>query len=204
MPDKPLTFDFHHTVDPKSTVLLVMNYQQEILSSIAEAGVLVSRLAGAITTVRRLGGQVGYVRVAFDESDYAAIPATNRAIAPLAGGGMRHRATPESAVHEDVAPQPGDIIVRKARVGAFSATNLDKQLHDRRLTTLILAGISTGGVVLSTVREAADRDYQVFVLADGSADPDTEVHKVLTQKILPAQVDVITIAELPGLLNHQV
>jgi nicotinamidase-related amidase len=179
MPDKPLTFDFHHTVDPKSTVLLVMNYQQEILSSIAEAGVLVSRLAGAITTVRRLGGQVGYVRV-------------------------RHRATPESAVHEDVAPQPGDIIVRKARVGAFSATNLDKQLHDRRLTTLILAGISTGGVVLSTVREAADRDYQVFVLADGSADPDTEVHKVLTQKILPAQVDVITIAELPGLLNHQV
>jgi nicotinamidase-related amidase len=64
-----------------------------------------------------------------------------------------------------------------------------------------LPGIGTSGVVLSTVREAADRDYHVFVLADGSADPGTEVHDILAQKIVPAKVHVITIAALPNLLS---
>jgi nicotinamidase-related amidase len=54
--------------------------------------------------------------------------------------------------------------------------------------------------VLSTVRDASDRDYRIFVLADGSADPDSHLHDVLTQKIFPRQAHVITIAELPGLL----
>jgi nicotinamidase-related amidase len=201
MTDTAATIDRRHAVDPKSTILLVMDYQPAILSHLDDSDALLSRLAGAIATVRDHGAQVGYVRVAFDESDYAAIPATNKAFAPLAGGGYLHHEDSESAVHDDVAPQPDDIIVRKTRVGAFSTTDLDQQLHDRDLTTLILAGISTSGVVLSTVREAADRDYNVFVLADASADPDTEVHDVLTQRIFPAQVHVITIAELPNLLS---
>ena len=66
------------TIDPQHTVLLVMDYQPAILSSLLEADVLLSRLAGAIATVRDHGGQVGYVQVAFDETDYAAIPATNK------------------------------------------------------------------------------------------------------------------------------
>ena len=201
MTDTPATIDPQNTVDPKSTILLVMDYQPAILSHLHDSDALLSRLAGAIATVRDHGGQVGYVRVAFDESDYAAIPATNKAFAFLAGGGYLQNEDSESAIHDDVAPHPGDIIIRKTRVGAFSTTDLDQQLHDRDLTTLILAGISTSGVVLSTVREAADRDYNVFVLADASADPDTEVHDVLTQRIFPAQVHVITIAELPNLLS---
>jgi nicotinamidase-related amidase len=71
---------------------------------------------------------------------------------------------------------------------------------DRGITTLILAGISTSGVVLSTVRDAADRDYRVLVLTDASADPEPGVHGFLTNKILPRQAQVITIAELESLL----
>jgi nicotinamidase-related amidase len=111
-----------------------------------------------------------------------------------------HSESPATAVHEHVAPEPGDIIVRKTRVGAFSTTDLDQQLRDRDINTLILAGISTSGVVLSTVRDASDRDYRVFVLADASADRDPEVHDFLTEKIFPRQAHVITIAELRDLL----
>jgi len=91
-------------------------------------------------------------------------------------------------------------VVRKTRVGAFSTTDLDQQLNDRGITTLILAGVSTSGVVLSTVREAADRDYRIYVLADASADRDPNVHAVLTEKILPMQAHLITVADLPGLI----
>jgi nicotinamidase-related amidase len=60
---------------------------------------------------------------------------------------------------------------------------------------LVLAGIATSGVVLSTLREAADRDFRLTVLADGCADGDAEVHRVLTEKVFPRQAEVTTVAE---------
>ena len=87
------------------------------------------------------------------------------------------------------------------RVGAFSTTDLDAQLRGRGIDTLILAGISTSGVVLSTVRDASDRDYRVLVLADATADPDPGVHEFLIGRIFPRQADVITVGELEGLLS---
>jgi len=90
--------------------------------------------------------------------------------------------------------------VRKTRVGPFSTTDLAQHLRDRKVDTLILAGISTSGVVLSTVRDAHDRDYRLFVLADVSADPEPGVHEFLTERIFPRQAHVIELAELPGLL----
>src|SRR6204780_4919783 len=116
-------------------------------------------------------------------------------------GPDRRSRSPATAIHDRLAPEPGDITVRKTRVGAFSTTDLDQQLRDRGVSTLILAGISTSGVVLSTVRDAADRDYQVFVLADGCADPGPGVHEFLTETIFPRQARVITSAELKDVLS---
>jgi len=51
---------------------------------------------------------------------------------------------------------------------------------------------ATSGVVLSTVREAADKDFQLTVLSDLCADFDPEVHAVLMQKVFPRQAAVLT------------
>jgi nicotinamidase-related amidase len=61
--------------------------------------------------------------------------------------------------------------------------------------TLILAGIATSGVVLSTLRQASDLDYRLTVLADACADADPEVHRVLTEKVFPRQALVTTTEE---------
>ena len=53
----------------------------------------------------------------------------------------------------------------------------------------------TSGVVLSTLRQAADLDYRLTVLTDACYDPDPEIHRVLTEKVFPRQADVITIDE---------
>jgi nicotinamidase-related amidase len=74
-------------------------------------------------------------------------------------------------------------------------------MHARDIDTLILAGISTSGVVLSTVRDASDRDYRIFVLADAGADPDPETHAFLTAKVFPRQAHVIGVDDLSGLLD---
>ncbi len=188
-------------IDPKSSVLLVMDFQPVIVSRLRESESLLSRTAEVIQKMRAYGGNVGYVRVAFEDSDLAAFPATSRMGATVSATGRAlHNASPATAVHNRVAPEEGDILVRKTRVGAFSTTDLHEQLRQRGIDTLILAGLSTSGVVLSTVRDAHDRDYRVFVLSDASADPDPEVHDFLIERIFPRQAYVITSEQLDDLL----
>jgi len=159
--------------------------------------------AEAIALVRSHGGQIGYVRIAFEDADYAAIPAHSRMASLVASRGRElHNESPATARHSRIAPEPGDIVVRKTRVGAFSTTDLDEQLRDRDIITLVLAGVITSGVVLSTVRDASDRDYRLFVLADACADREPEVHEFLIETIFPRQAHVITVAELEALLSE--
>ena len=65
--------------------------------------------------------------------------------------------------------------------------------------SLVIAGISTSGVVLSTLRDAGDQDYRLFVLADASADTDPEVHRVLIEKVFPHQADIVQTGDLEAL-----
>lgn len=91
-----------------------------------------------------------------------------------------------------VAPQAGEVTVSKRRVGAFTTTDLDLILRSNGVRKVVLGGIATSGAVLSTVREAADRDYGIVVLRDLCADHDEEVHRVLLDKVFSKQGEVIT------------
>lgn len=189
-------------LDPSRTALLVMDYQAGIIGSIAEADELVARASQAIRVVREWGGHVGYVRVAFTDAEFAAVPDRNKAFSTMKSSGRDLRAaSPATAIDERLAPRDGDVVVRKTRVGAFSTTDLEEQLSERGVETLILAGISTSGVVLSTIRDAADRDYRLYVLSDACADPLADVHEVLVQNVFPRQADVLTTNGLKGLLS---
>ena len=191
-------------VDPRRTALLVMDFQAGIVPMLpeTEGAALVRRVADAIAMVRRAQGTVGYVRVGFTKEEIAAVPSENKAFSAIAGRADAMAADgPGTAIVGELAPREGDIVVRKTRVGSFSTTDLYDQLADRRITTLVLAGISTSGVVLSTVRDAADRDYRLLVLHDGCADTDPQVHDVLMQKVFPRQADILGVAELPHVLT---
>jgi nicotinamidase-related amidase len=96
-------------------------------------------------------------------------------------------------------PQGDEIVVRKTRFGSFSTTNLSSRLREAGIESLILAGISTSGVVLSTVRDAADQDFQIYVLADACADGNPHVHSLLTEAVFPHQAYVINTAQLDQL-----
>ncbi len=64
-------------IDPRRAALLVMDYQNGVVDMLGEPDDLLSRAAEAIALVRRHGGTVGYVRVAFTDADIEAIPATS-------------------------------------------------------------------------------------------------------------------------------
>ncbi|MFF4340519.1 cysteine hydrolase family protein [Kitasatospora sp. NPDC001540] len=191
-------------LDPARTALLVVDCQPAVLAVVPggeDRNALLGRLEGAVADVRAHGGTVAYVRTGFTDADWDAIPDSNKSFAPLARHRAMHHRDPAAAVHERLAPRDGDIVVRKVRHGGLSTTDLDRQLRERGITTLVVSGVSTSGAVLSTVIDAADRDYRLYVLSDGVADPDAAVQDVLLHHVLPARAHLIDSAELPALLR---
>ena len=187
-------------VDPAQYALLIMDYQPAVLDLVSDGDKLMGHANEAIDVARRHSITVGFVRIAFEDDDYAIVPATNTSFAAVAAARKLHVSSAAMALHPDLAVRPGDIVVRKTRVGAFSTTNLDEQLTNLGVTTLILAGLTTSGVVLSTVRDAADRDYRLILLSDCISDPRQEAHAVLMEQVFPRQADIVTTAGLHPLL----
>ncbi|CCH80352.1 Isochorismatase-family hydrolase [Nostocoides japonicum T1-X7] len=159
------------------------------------------RVADAVATARAAGVTIGFVRVALTDADFDALPEGSRVGQRFAGNrDAMHADSPSTAVHDRVAPREGDVVVRKTRVGAFSTTDLADQLAARGVDTVVLSGISTSGVVLSTVRDAADRDLRIVVLEDGCADANPVVHDMLLSSVFPSQADLVRVADLEALL----
>ncbi|MBO0872083.1 MAG: cysteine hydrolase [Pseudonocardia sp.] len=102
---------------------------------------------------------------------------------------------PGAAIHPDVAPLGDEIVMHKNRVSAFSGNNLQQILAVQGIDDLVLAGIATGGVVLSTVLRGADLDYRITVLSDACADPSPNLHDTLTNQVFPRRGEVIATAD---------
>jgi nicotinamidase-related amidase len=177
-----------------STALLVMDVQQDIVSRFASDGGYLARLGTAIAAAREDGHRVIYVAVGF-RPGYPEVSPRNKSFGAIAGTGRFSEGDPGAAIHPAVAPAAGDVVVTKRRVSAFAGSDLDVVLRSAGIDTLVLTGIATSGVVLSTLRQAADLDYRLTVLADGCLDADPQVHDVLLGKVFPRQADVLTIAE---------
>jgi nicotinamidase-related amidase len=194
-----MTTETIEPIDPAKTALLVMDYQQGILGRLPQADELVAKTQETIELLRSRGVTIGYVRVAFADGEAPGGrmgKMINPEMLPLF-----HADAPGTQIHEQIAPLDGDIVVRKVRVGPFGTTDLHEQLQAKGIDTLILAGLSTSGVVLSTVRDAHDRDYRLIVLSDLSADPDVEVHEFLIDRIISRQADIATAADLADLVK---
>jgi nicotinamidase-related amidase len=179
-------------MDSERTALLVMDVQPEIVERLGDSE-LTDRIAAAATAARAAGVRVIYVKIGFRKGYPEISPrsATFSRIAEL--GGFVEGVSSE--VHRAVAPQPGDVVVTKRRVSAFAGSDLDVVLRAGGIETLVLTGIATSGVVLSTLRQAADLDFSLTVLSDGCVDADDEVHRVLCEKVFPRQAEVLTVAE---------
>lgn len=92
-------------------------------------------------------------------------------------------------------------IITKHRVNAFFGTDLDMMLRAQGRDTLILMGHATSGVILSTVRYAADADCRLIVVEDGCADRDPQVHDPLMEKVFPRQATVASAQDVVRALN---
>ncbi len=174
--------------------LLVMDVQNGIVDRVTEhAPALLATLADAVEAARASEIHVVYVRVAFRDAAPEISP-RNKTFSAIAASTSLGEVDPATHIHAAVGPRPGDITVTKRRVSAFSGSDLDVVLRSLDVDSLVLTGIATSGVVLSTLQQAADLDFRLTVLRDGCADADAEVHRVLMDKVFPRQADVVSAA----------
>ncbi|MDE1192226.1 MAG: cysteine hydrolase [Arachidicoccus sp.] len=177
-------------MEDAKAALLIMDFQNPIVNMITESSVLINNTAKAIAKAREKNIPVIYVVVGF-RNGMPEISRNNKGFSAMkermAAADMNEWMT----IHPGVAPKENDIVITKRRVSAFTGSDLEVVLRGLEIQHLVLTGIATSGVVLSTLREAADKDYKVTVIKDCCADGDEEVHRVLTEKVFTRQAEVI-------------
>ncbi|MBD3005862.1 cysteine hydrolase family protein [Streptomyces sp. 5-10] len=179
-------------MNANKTALLVMDVQEGIVARVQDPG-YVERVSRAVDAARNAGIPVVYVVVGF-RSGRPEASARNKIMGSLPPG-LYTEDDPKIAIHAGVAPRPDEVVVTKRRVSAFAGSDLDVVLRSGEITHLVLTGVATGGVVLSTLRQAADLDFRLTVLSDACYDPDPEVHRLLIEKVFPSQAEVTTVEE---------
>ena len=174
------------------TALLVMDIQNGIVSRFEENTDVLLPFKKAVEAARQNNIPVIFVRVGFSEG-YPEVSSRNKSFSAISKFGAMTVSDTATQIHESVQPEPNEPVVTKYRVSAFAGSNLEVILRSQQIDTLVLSGIATSGVVLSTLREAADKDFALMVLSDACHDADPEVHRVLIEKVFPRQAEVLTV-----------
>lgn len=144
--------------------------------SAAEVMERATRLSEAF---RAKGGTVIYVRV--DVSNFLRLPVDK--------DWGRGNSTPPPPSASELAPQSGyqegDIVVVKRQWGAFGTTDIEKQLRDRGVDTIVLTGVATNYGVESTAREAAGLGFAVVTVEDACSTLDPALHQFPFDHVFP-------------------
>ncbi|WP_439695106.1 isochorismatase family cysteine hydrolase [Mucilaginibacter sp. AW1-7] len=177
-----------------NTALLVMDMQLPVVARLGNPETLLGNVANAIANARAVQIPVIYVVVGF-RAGGPEISRQNKIFGATKDRLSGVNPNEMTKVHPRLTPAANELVVVKRRVSAFTGSDLEVILRAQQIQHIVLTGIDTSGVVLSTLREAADKDYRITVLADCCGDADEEVHCVLTTKVFVSQAEVMTLAD---------
>jgi len=180
-------------LDPKKTALVTLDFQRGIFGFLPEAERVIPHAAKAVDFARQKQFLLIHVGLGFS-AGHPEIPDTESRFKRAKDHNLFAKGTPSAEFHSAIA-RPGDLMVYKQRVSAFSENELHLLLRARGIENLVFFGIATSGITLSTLRRAADLDFRCVVLHDACFDGDPEVHRVLVEKIFPTQATVLKVDE---------
>lgn len=181
------------------TAVLCMDMQAAIVAiyTAGEEQQLIARSAEVLRWARECRMTVIHIQVGF-RSGLPEVNPRNALFGSIQSSPERRKLFEGEAgrIHSALGPAEEDIVITKHRISAFTGTDLEMILRAKEIDTLVMFGIATSGVVLSTLLDAVDADYRVVVVGDCCGDLDAEVHKVLVEKFFPRRGMVVTSADL--------
>ena len=186
------------TLDPRRTAFLTLDIQTALVDFYAKAKEdFVGAVKSLLTCARNLNATVIHVKVGF-RPGFPEVSDRNRLFSSLTKNPdyAKMLNTELLNLHPALEARPEEPVVAKSRISAFEGTDLKMLLRSKDIDTLVLFGIITSGVVLSTALEAMDQDYRVLIVRDCCADSDHELHACLLDRLLAKRTDVVTTAQV--------
>ncbi|GAB1577759.1 isochorismatase family cysteine hydrolase [Bordetella petrii] len=183
---------------PGQTALLVMHYQTDILRLFpAVAPLLLANTRKLCDAARRRGVGVYFAKIHFSPG-YPEVSPLNKN-----GQGMKQLGL---FVDDHISPEldrrADEPVILAHRASVFYGTDLQARLGARGIDTLLMAGIASTGVVLSSVAHASDADFRLFTVKDCCYDPDQVVHEHLFSTAFESRTTVLSLAEAVLLLDQ--
>ncbi len=186
------------SLDARRTAVVSLDVQTALVAIYAKGSTgFLPTVASVLSHGRKVGASILHVRVGF-RPGFPEVSERNSFLATMKSN-PQHRQIFEGAlgaIHAAVAPQAEEVVITKSRISAFQGTDLGLILRAKEIDTLVLFGIATSGVVLSTALEALDLDYRVVVVRDCCMDLDSDVHSWLFDHLLSQRATVLTAAEV--------
>jgi nicotinamidase-related amidase len=184
-------------LDPARTAVLSMDMQNGIVAIYAaHAQDLVGRCADVLKAARSRGMKVIHIRVGF-RPGLPEVSERNLLFRAIRASDQHQQLFQGTVgdIHSTLGPEESDIVVTKHRVSAFAGTDLEMILGAQEIDTLVLFGIATSGVVLSTLLEASDADFRLIVVKDCCTDMDADLHACLMDRVFTRRATVVTAQE---------
>lgn len=183
---------------PAHTAVLSMDCQSGIVSVYLkdDKEAFLGRIASVLNHARVAGMTLIHVQVGF-RPGLPEVSSRNVLFGAIKSSSQHQKLFegPLGAIAPAIAPKDGEIVIKKHRVSAFAGTDLAMIVRANDIDTLVLFGIATSGVVLSTLVEAADADFRLAVLKDCCADLDPSLHDCLVNKFFPSRAAVLSVRE---------
>ena len=191
---------YEYVLDPASTALLLIDMQRDFLepdgfgellgNDVSLLARVVEPLAAVLAAARDCGLMIVHTREGH-RPDLADCPPSKLARGHLELGigspGPKGRILVRGEFGHDIvdelAPQPGEVVLDKPGKGSFYATDLELILRNAGVKSLIVTGVTTEVCVHTTVREANDRGFECLVLEDCVGSYFPEFHRVALEMI---------------------
>ena len=173
-------------LDPARTALLVVHMVKEVAGQVdtpfnrlfrrrAEKTGIIAVQARLLDRFRSANAKVVYTLVTY-QPGLPGVRPNSPLFRTLVESPTLLEGTTAVDVIDDVAPRPGDPIVRGQAASGFDGTALDTILRVAGIDTLVLVGIATDVAVESTARAASDRQYRTIVVSDACHADSDEAH----------------------------
>ena len=190
------------SIHPAHTAVLNLDCQSAIVSIYTkdDRDGFLQRAVGVLNHARAAHMNVIHVKVGF-RPGLPELTSQNQLLGAIKASPQHQKLfeEPLGGIHPALMPTENEIVITKHRVSAFIGSDLAMILRANQLDTLILFGIATSGVVLSTLLEASDADFRLAVIKDCCADLDVSLHDALIQRLFPSRATVLSAAEFQAI-----
>jgi ureidoacrylate peracid hydrolase len=176
------------TIDPKSTAVVLIEYQNDFTTDggvlheavsevMAKTGML-AHTRDVVEAARSAGAAVMHAPITFAEGYREITSHPYGILKGVVDGNAFVKGSWGAAIVDDLTPAGGDIVIEGKRgLDTFASTNLDFILRSKGITTIALGGFLTNCCVESTMRSGYENGYQVITLSDCVAATSVEEHE---------------------------